>query len=218
MYLCFDFSLLPSLFLPCGSPGEAVWARLRIPAHPHAGLAGVGGGQLGGRLPGASLRRQHLGCLAADVVVQLDELVQVHDARRIHRSSLLVDLGKYSFRAKHISFLVNIRNEHTETNKSCIVFLVTPQTGLFCPPGSRRGHRTRRSHLGAEDSDGHLPQGRGVGSRLHLKQQVLLLPGSEPGGAETEKSSLATRTQRLLQKHTRTYMSLSSATRARNSS
>lgn len=72
--------MLVLLFPPCGSPTEVVCAQLWIPAHPHAGLAGVCGGQLDGRLPGGSLCRQHLGCLAGDVVVQLDELVQVHDA------------------------------------------------------------------------------------------------------------------------------------------
>lgn len=43
------------------------------------------------------------------------------------------------------------------------------------------------SHLGAEDPDGHLPQGRGVGPRLHLEQQVLLLPDGELGRAEAEE-------------------------------
>lgn len=60
---------------------------MRVPAHPHAGLAGLCGGQHGG-----APCRQHLSCLAGDVMVQLDELVQVHDARRFHRSGLFVDL------------------------------------------------------------------------------------------------------------------------------
>ena len=63
-----------------------------LPAHPHAGLAGVGGGQLGrGALQGA-VGAQHLGGLAGDVAVQLGELVQVHDAGGLHRARLLVDL------------------------------------------------------------------------------------------------------------------------------
>lgn len=44
-----------------------------------------------------------------------------------------------------------------------------------------------RPHLGAEDPHGHLPQGRGVGSRLHLEQQVLLLADGELGRAEAEE-------------------------------
>lgn len=68
-------------------------SEMGVPAHPHAGLAGVCGGQHGGRVPGGALCRQHLSRLAGDVVVQLDELVQVHDARRFHHSGLLVDLG-----------------------------------------------------------------------------------------------------------------------------
>lgn len=34
------------------------------------------------------------------------------------------------------------------------------------------------SHLGTDYPDSHLPQGRGIGSWLHLKQQVLLLSSS----------------------------------------
>lgn len=57
-----------------------VGSEMDVPAHPHAGLTGVCGGQHGGRVPGGSICRQHLSCLAGDVTVQLDELVQVHDA------------------------------------------------------------------------------------------------------------------------------------------
>lgn len=91
-------------------PHRGCGAQLWIPAHPHAGLAGVCGGQLDGRLPAGSFCRQHLCCLAADVVVQLDELVQVHDAWRFHRPSLLVDLGKHDFISKNITYPANITN------------------------------------------------------------------------------------------------------------
>lgn len=40
------------------------------------------------------------------------------------------------------------------------------------------------SHLGAEDSDRHFPQRRGVWSWLHLKQQVFLLPRRQFGRTE----------------------------------
>lgn len=64
---------------------------------------------------------------------------------------------------------------------------------LFSPPRADAQIGTSRvrmwSHLGAEDPDGHLPQGRGIRSWLHLKQQVLLLPDSEFGSAEAEESS-----------------------------
>lgn len=79
-------------------------------------------------------------------------------------------------------------------NQICFIFLIIPQT-LLCfvqqSPGVDRcspWHRNKWSHLGAEDPDGHLPQGRGIRSWLHLKQQVLLLPGSELGSAETERN------------------------------
>lgn len=79
-------------------------------------------------------------------------------------------------------------------NQTCIIFLIIPQT-LVCfvhlSPGVDRCsccYIDKWSHLGAEDPDGHLPQGRGIRSWLHLKQQVLLLPGSELGSAETERN------------------------------
>lgn len=53
---------------------------VHLPAHPHAGLAGVCGGELGRRALGGALCRQHLRSLAGNVPVQLDELVQVHNA------------------------------------------------------------------------------------------------------------------------------------------
>lgn len=66
---------------------------MHAPAHPHAGLAGVRGGELGGRTLGGAPCRQHLSSLAGDVAVQLDELVEVHDARGFHHAVLLVYLG-----------------------------------------------------------------------------------------------------------------------------
>lgn len=48
-------------------------------------------------------------------------------------------------------------------------------------------HSVPWSHLGTEDPDNHLPQGRGIGSWLDLKQQVLLLPGSEFGSTDKRK-------------------------------
>lgn len=48
-------------------------------------------------------------------------------------------------------------------------------------------HKAIWPHLGADDPDSHLPQGRGIGSWLYLKQQVLLLSSSQPGRAEIQQ-------------------------------
>lgn len=79
-------------------------------------------------------------------------------------------------------------------NQTCIIVLIIPQT-LVCfvhlSPGMDRCSRwyiNKWSHLGAEHPDGHLPQGRGIRSWLHFKQQVLLLPGSKLGSAGAERN------------------------------
>lgn len=171
-----------------------------LPAHPHAGLAGLGWRELG---RGGALCRQHLSSLAGDVTVQLGELVQVHDTRRFHHARLLVDLAAGGGSHMTINIIrVTLGGNSWGYSKIAVLALIQ-STGLFPPPVSflhslwlpnhlGHGHvqveEVLRSHLGTKDPDGNLPQGCGIGSWLHLKQQVLRLPSGELGSAERGES------------------------------
>lgn len=62
------------------------------------------------------------------------------------------------------------------------------------------------SHLGTDDPDGHLPQGCGIRSWLHLKQQVLLLSCSQLG--RTERDPAEKRGYDQFNKHSASFLLL----------
>lgn len=67
-------------------------AVCKIPAHPHAGLAGVFWWQRSRGSLGYSFWTKYFSCLTGDVFVEMDKLVQIHNTGGLHHSILLVNL------------------------------------------------------------------------------------------------------------------------------
>lgn len=63
-----------------------------VPAHPHAGLTGACREKLSRGTLHTALCCQHFSCLAGDVFVELNKLIQVHNAWRFHHTILLIYL------------------------------------------------------------------------------------------------------------------------------